>query len=603
MALGKKRVRNQNAWKRNVAKRKRAEGKKYTNRKGNTVAAKTMGQPCSCRKKCFDSGRQNQYAKVFQEFNELGNKEKQDAYLCGLIRQNAVKRRRSASGNEVRKFQNKYFIRGIKHEIEVCKKAFCSVHGVHKSRIERLSSFLVKKVTAPSDMRGRHANRVNKIPEDVVQNIDSHIKSFPKRSSHYSQNKESKYLPSDLNVRKMYTLYLEKFEPSTFALMAEGNGNPKPTVTYDFYREYFAKNFKLSFGSPRSDTCQTCDSHEKKIAAADSEEERRALKVAKDLHEKKAKAFYDDLREKSCLQDPTVECLTFDFQQNLPLPLIPSGDVFYKRQLWVFNFCIFQCSTKKSYMYMYDETIGKKGPNEVISFLHHFIEHIMSETVRKLYLFSDNCGAQNKNNTLVQYLYAVVKHKNISLIEHHLPEPGHSFLPCDRSFGVIEKQKRRVERLYLPKDWQNLVEKCSNKFKVISVSNENIFDFKTSLAPFYKKTVTNKDHIKWTISKYRRFCYKKEQNVASISASCSHHGPLTKFDIAMKANFQDNPFEPKLLYTTNLALNPKKYDDVMNLAQKYVPPSDIHFYDNLMSQQSIQEAENTDYEDDNEGPL
>ena len=33
----------------------------------------------------------------------------------------------------------------------------------------------------------------------------------------------------------------------------------KPQVKYDFYWKYFNKNFNLSFASPKSDTCQTCD--------------------------------------------------------------------------------------------------------------------------------------------------------------------------------------------------------------------------------------------------------------------------------------------------------------------------------------------------------
>lgn len=38
--------------------------------------------------------------------------------------------------------------------------------------------------------------------------------------------------------------------------------------------------------------------------------------------------------------DPEVELLTFDYQQNAPLPKVPSGDAFYLRQLWMFNVCI-----------------------------------------------------------------------------------------------------------------------------------------------------------------------------------------------------------------------------------------------------------------------
>lgn len=49
----------------------------------------------------------------------------------------------------------------------------------------------------------------------------------------------------------------------------------------------------------------------------------------------------------------------------MPLPVTPSSDVFYKVQLWVYNFCIHIGSSGKSYFYVYYETVAGKGQNEV----------------------------------------------------------------------------------------------------------------------------------------------------------------------------------------------------------------------------------------------
>lgn len=103
--------------------------------------------------------------------------------------------------------------------------------------------------------------------------------------------------------------------------------------------------------------------------------------------------------------------MCFDYQQNLPLPHVPAGDLFYKRQLWVYNFCIYSGNTGKSYFYMYDEAVAKKGKNEIISFLKHFFDIILDRQVTTIYLFSDNCSPQNKNHTLTQFLYTVVNTK------------------------------------------------------------------------------------------------------------------------------------------------------------------------------------------------
>jgi hypothetical protein len=99
----------------------------------------------------------------------------------------------------------------------------------------------------PEDNRGRHQSRPNRLPALVVAQIDKHIASFPRESSHYSLNTNKKFLRSELgSVRKMHSLYLEMYEPD---LPRKGDGEDagatKPQVTYEFYNERF-KTFDLA---------------------------------------------------------------------------------------------------------------------------------------------------------------------------------------------------------------------------------------------------------------------------------------------------------------------------------------------------------------------
>lgn len=132
--------------------------------------------------------------------------------------------------------------------------------------------------------------------------------------------------------------------------------------------------------------------------------------MEKELHLRKAQVFYTNLNEltKEAKKNDLIDVLSFDFQQNMPLPHISSSDVFYKRQIWCYNFCINSAKSGKSYFFMYNESIGNKGQNEVISCLHYYLKNVLSKKINKLYLFSDNCSAQNKNKTLIQYLSAVI---------------------------------------------------------------------------------------------------------------------------------------------------------------------------------------------------
>jgi len=183
---------------------------------------------------------------------------------------------------------------------------------------------------------------------------------------------------------------------------------------------------------------------------------------------------------------------------------------------------------------MYDEVTAHKGQNEVISFLQYYFSKIMDQTVENVYIFSDNCSSQNKNFALTQYLYRIVT-KNlygIKNIIHRYPEPGHSFLPCDRAFGLIEKNRRKLERIYLPEEYKELVKGTCKKFHIIDVKQDMILNYSEHLKPLFKKTVTNKDKANFSIFSYRFIEYTQRGLYASVSV----HSTAKNHFILQKAN-------------------------------------------------------------------
>lgn len=143
-------------------------------------------------------------------------------------------------------------------------------------------------VTPPSDLRGRHSQRPNMIPENIVQQLNDHIKSFPKRESHYGREKSDKfYLSPELNIKIMHQLYLKKYEHHCYEVLPQGE-NVMPLITYDFFVRYFKQNFNYSFGRSRTDTCKKCDLLDNKLRSTLDEAERNALKTEKDVHLKKS---------------------------------------------------------------------------------------------------------------------------------------------------------------------------------------------------------------------------------------------------------------------------------------------------------------------------
>lgn len=99
---------------------------------------------------------------IINSFNAIGNKEKQDTFLCGLIIVNNVQRHRPKvpGSPKIKKTVScSYKIRLSHSEFIVSKVAFCLLFGIGKSVVERLISHIKTYKSSPEDLRGKHTNR------------------------------------------------------------------------------------------------------------------------------------------------------------------------------------------------------------------------------------------------------------------------------------------------------------------------------------------------------------------------------------------------------------------------------------------------------------
>ncbi|PSN39943.1 hypothetical protein C0J52_23288 [Blattella germanica] len=222
----------------------------------------------------------------------------------------------------------------------------------------------------------------------------------------------------------MYELYCVKY--------------PDSTVKYDYYREYFRQNYAYRFGRPQIDTCSLCEELKAKLKSPHiNENAQRVARAELEVHFRRSRKFYKSLKEHSSVsQNEHIRSIACDFMQNLPLPNIPVQETFYLRQLLVNVY-----KTGRSIVYLYHEEQGKKGANEVSSFLYHYVQHYIPQSINELNLFSDSCPGQNKNHTIVRFCMALTATGRFQTITHRFPERGHSFLPCDRNFGAFKKKK------------------------------------------------------------------------------------------------------------------------------------------------------------------
>lgn len=91
--------------------------------------------------------------------------------------------------------------------------------------------------------------------KELNQSVHKFIGKLKCVESHYcrkSKTAERKYLPSDLNITKLYKMY---------KLSEDAN----PQVKESYFRRIFHMSYNIGFGTPKTDICSTCLEFSEKI--------------------------------------------------------------------------------------------------------------------------------------------------------------------------------------------------------------------------------------------------------------------------------------------------------------------------------------------------
>lgn len=611
----RKGVTNEETYKRNVIKKARVKGESYTSYKGKNVHAKIQDTfNCKCAERCYSNVSEESKSDLWEYFYSLCSKNEQDTFLQSLIERREPKRRRRPNGTEKpevdenveedmeqeesrnkdkrqSKEKHNFFTYHVKidgHIQEVCKNTFMKLYGITVSRVRRLCNLLIAG-KSPRDLRGKSRSG-NAINGEICQLIYNHIAKYEVKETHYG-GRQKKYLDARLSIKVMHNMFLE------------ANPECKNKVKYDFFREFFNENFNYSFGRPQIDVCSTCEGFSMKMKDRNlSDNAKRNVAAEQMLHKRRAKKFYSALQVASENEDDDTVALAFDFMATQPLPRIPVQEVYYLRQLSVNIFCIHNLKTDIADLYLYHEGQASKSPNEVCTFLWQYIQTLPS-SVKKLHLFSDGTGGQNKNHTVVRFLLSLCDTGRFDCIIHFFPVRGHSFMPCDRDFGSLKRFLNKTDRIYLVEQYGELFLRSGKegRFKLHYVETETIINFHTWWPRFYKKTVCSEEtagrgipkmaKVTFKVSTYRQFIYKNE-NKGTVTAK-EFIGGLTSNTFSL-AKTEAAPILPSLkAYPMGkIPINAKKIADIGKLKNYIIGYED--FYDEILNWPSTTAADCSD---------
>ncbi|XP_041976930.1 uncharacterized protein LOC121731529 [Aricia agestis] len=458
-----------------IRKSLKERGKSYVSRKGKVMPPKkppSMLKICKCKNQC-DTIDHDMKLTLFDKFYREGLKT-QRTYLMGLLHLHNIKRRRHGNYDVPSESRRQatifYFIpKGDGTLVPVCKKTFMDVFAISKKEIETMIRKKKHGDTSFTDKRTSH--QTSKYTELDVLRIKDHINMFPRDESHYTRAKSSKeYLSPDLNIHRCFKSFNEM--------------HPDNQVSYKFYRKIFLRDFpNLKFKRPRTDTCKVCDRLSATVRSQNSGS--RSAKIALELHHRKAEKSREQMgidRQQSQLPGSTTVTLAIDLQQVLFVPTLTHSEMFYKRQLSCYNLCINVADIGNSFMCLWHEGICSRGGNEIASCLLTFINKRIITKKDHLIIWCDNCAGQNKNRMMLFLLMYLVANGHFKSIEQKFLITGHSFLQCDRDFGIIEKRKK-VMKSYVPQDLKKVISGAKNTakpFQVIDMTSDCFFDLQAA---------------------------------------------------------------------------------------------------------------------------
>ena len=479
-------------WQKNRKKSARNSGQTYlyhSKKQGEegekAKEAAKIGDPCGCTKACMESLDKKDPRIIQTTFKSYWNLPSYDLKTIDLIRKTERKQteRQKEFGDQNLsrvKGVSTYFIyfEGEKHY--VCRKAFISIHGITVSRINYLPK-KIDKVTGGAivDLRGKH-DKHNQMPEDRKNKVHDHIETLPVRASHYTRtiNPYRQYLdyPDKKSINWCYKNYKQ--------WLFENHKDQKP-VKYSYYAEIFTTSYNIHSNLPKTDVCDNCRRLRNAI-----EEARKAGRdysnFQKDLDEHLAMAAvaYENLKmsaEQSIWDPEEWHLICMDLQQKHCIPKTNIGPHYYLSKLNVYNFCISDVTTKIPYFYVWPEYTGQKGAAEIYSCVFKYLnENVLCKPnyPKKLRIYADNCGGQNKNNKLVLALLRLVHQGAFNRIELAFLVPGHSYMPCDREFGAISNNLKNFEQIASPDVLVQMIRTSREKsdLNVTKISRDEIFN-------------------------------------------------------------------------------------------------------------------------------
>ncbi|XP_055691512.1 uncharacterized protein LOC129794693 [Lutzomyia longipalpis] len=435
--------------------------KKRSNSKTGCFPSRLMGETCesSCRNKCWEKISEEERRKNYEAFKECEGAQEEWAFinsLCELVPIKSVQVRGRKRQGSVKY----YLMNGQEDLIKVCAKMFLQTLSISHQRVK--TAMQKRTETNATDKRGKINGFRSRFLTDeekaTKQSVIHHIGSFPRINPDFlPRNFSQPPLEGSLSVAQMHRMY----EMS----LVDSEVRPATLRQYrDYYNLIFNINGKSCLGEK---TCTECFTYE---ILPPSE---RQVKL-----ETYREHFFHKGTTEVLLREDTV---TADAKRNVfagiltfqPLLFAPTSteEIFHlKQKLAVFTFTVFDLVSQEASCYMWDETLGRRGGNDVASVLIKFVRERKLRGQDEFLFWSDTTFARDEDHIVFVIYSWLSKHLGVS-ITHRFLERGHTSTNADYIRVAMEKVKKD-RRIHIPAQWNLIIQ---DAFK--NVYEMNLEDF------------------------------------------------------------------------------------------------------------------------------
>lgn len=511
--LTRKKKRQPEKWKRNIRKQKRQAGEEYISTKGKTVKQKEVIQKTCRSENCpFACGRKLNYAErsdIHKAFWKLTDNEKSHFISKHVVRDFA-KRKRTDKEQSHKQFSYQYFFEVNAVRIRVCQEFFLNTLDISKQRIYY---FFKKMQQTPTNiprrsLKGKHKKKY--VSDESLMRVRNHIESFPVVDSHYCRaTSKKKYLERDLNLRRMYNLYIESTTE-----------NP---VSYKKYSEIFNYEYNISFFKPKKDLCDRCQEFE---VLKEPTEQQSCEYQAHVQRKNMAKVERDRDRALTKQANNKLCILCYDLQNVFALPKTNVSHYYYRSKLNTYNLTGHCSSNNTVYNAIWHEYICGRGANHLASAVIKILKKLVRDNpeVERLILWSDSCVPQNRNSILSFAIQTFLNSNDcgeLKVIEHKYSEPGHSSIQeIDAVHSTIEAYVRNLEiwsPVSLIRILTNMPTNFKMQFKVLQMQPQDFLNYQNSASKLAYNQIP--------YSQIKKLTYSKKLNeVYVLKYACSFEG-------------------------------------------------------------------------------